>query len=384
MALDLASFGGDAPAREVGGKKPVRLVRRLCGFVANPHEECGLMLTVGLQIGELTERLKVRYSTLGRPRELTPLAFSFPVSNSLFLYTATGGRFILKAMAESASLYGHADVRNRLEVVGRTLADLRRAGLPVEQIVCGDDGRYVDQYDDHLLRLYVFDQGRAFSGTKDDSWRGARALRRLHAEGLSCLGPNTRADLMQLGRTYPLCDTATQLPRLRLFVAERADASPTFATILDHWDTIEWAVDRALAVRSLEPEPVCLVHSDFHPRNALFQDGADEAAMIDFDNMRIGGRLTCLGFTILRFAFYQRDRTPEAVRDAIALFAGEECADPEFMERLIHAMVFLEIEKVLRILYRVSTTGQYTAFLNNICPLHVANIDLLRASFIRD
>ena len=342
------------------------------------------MMTVGLQLGELTERLGWRYSTLGRPRDLTPLAFSFPVSNRLFLYATTGGRFVLKAMAHSTSLYGHADVMNRLEVVGRTLADLRRAGLPVEHIVCGDDGRYVDHYDDHLLRLYAFDPGRAFSVGEGDSWRGARALRRLHTEGLSCLGPSTRADLMRLGKAYPLCDTAAELPRLRLFVAERAAASPTYATILDHWDTIEWALDWALVVRCLDPDPACLVHSDFHPRNALFQDGADEATMIDFDNMRIDGRLTCLGFSILRFAFCQGERTPAALREAIVLFAGEECAAPDFMERLIHAMVFIEIEKVLRILHRVRTTGQYAGFLNNICPLHLANINMLRASFIRD
>jgi hypothetical protein len=189
---------------------------------------------------------------------------------------------------------------------------------------------------------------------------------------------------MRLGKAYPLCDTATELPYLRLFVEERTDASPTYATILDHWDTIAWALDRVLAVRSLDPDPPCLVHSDFHPRNALFQEGVDEATMIDFDNMRIDGRLTCLGFTILRFAFCQGERTPDVLREAIALFAGEECAAPDFMERLIHAMVFIEIEKVLRILHRVRTTGQYAGFLNNICPLHLANINLLRASFIRD
>lgn len=341
------------------------------------------MLTVELPVAGLMRQLATRYSTLGRPRELTPLIFSFPVSNSLFLYTTTHGRFVLKAMAHPASLYGHVDVVGRLEIVGRTLADLHRAGLPVEEIICGDAGRYVEQYDEHLLRLYVFDPGRAFSDRNQDSSSSARALHRLHAEALPCLGAETKRDLLTLTKAYPLHTTAAELPRLRLFVEERAGASPTYATILDHWQTIHWAVDRVLAADALESDSLCVTHSDFHPRNALFHEDRDEATMIDFDNMVIDRRLTCLGFTILRFAFFQRERTAAALRDAITLFAGEECAAPDFMDRLIQAMLFIEVEKVLRILHRVRTTGQYAAFVNNICPLHVANISLLRESFVR-
>ncbi len=340
------------------------------------------MLAVGFSVTELAERLGSRYRALGRPRDLTPLTFSFPVSNSLFRYTTTSGRFVLKVMTHSTSLYGQADVVDRLEVVGRTLAELRRAGLSVEEIVRGDDGRYVDQYDNHLLRLYVFDPGRAFTGWDQDSARSARALRRLYAEGIACLGETTRSDLMHFSKAYPLCATAVELPRLRLFVEAQADTSPTYATILDHWNTIEWAVAQALAFDSRESDTVCLVHSDFHPRNALFHDSRDEATMIDFDNMLIDRRLTCLGFTILRFAFYQREKTPEALHEAIAAFAGEERTTPGFMDRLIPAMVFIEIEKVLRILHRVRTTSQYAGFLKNICPLHLANINTLRTNFV--
>jgi hypothetical protein len=100
--------------------------------------------------------------------------------------------------------------------------------------------------------------------------------------------------------------------------------------------------------------------------------------------MLIDRRMPCLGFTILRFAFHHRPRSPERLREVIALFAEEESSDQGFIAMLIDAMVFVEVEKILRILHRVRTTGQYVGFLNNICPVHVANLTLLRNGFLHE
>jgi hypothetical protein len=43
-------------------------------------------------------------------------------------------------------------------------------------------------------------------------------------------------------------------------------------------------------------------------------------------------------------------------------------------------MISLEIEKVLRILHRVMTTGEYAGFLDNIVPVHLSNLTLLRTA----
>lgn len=331
---------------------------------------------------DLIDLVASRYPALGRPVALTPLAFGFPVSNRLFQYKATEGRFILKAMTHPQALYGQAGVVERLEVLGQATRELRAGGLPVEAILPGQDGRFVQQHDGHLLRLYRFDDGRAFADPVLDVQRSARSLRRFHLQGLSCLSASTRKDLSRYTMAYPLHSTAAELPVLRQFVEERAGASPSFADILDQWDLIDWAVERALAHRSRIEEPACLVHADFHPRNALFSDDRDEATMIDLDNMMIGGRLMCLGFSILRFAFFQRERTSQAFDAAIATFAAEECGASGFLRDLAHAMVSLEIAKILRILHRVRTTGEYARFIDNIGPLHLANLRFLRAGYV--
>lgn len=328
----------------------------------------------------LIKHLAAGYASLGRPVKLAPLTFEFQVSNNLFEYSATGGRFLLKVMAHPQALYGQQGVAERLEVVGQAVFELHRAGLPVEEIVRGDDGCFVHRYQGHLLRLYVFNNGRAYADPELDPRRSASSLRRLHAEGLACLSEETRKRMSGFHKAYPLCTTASEVPTLQGFLKDQAPARQAYARILDQWDIVEWAVERTLSDRPSLPPDECLVHTDFHPRNALFNHDRDQATMIDLDNMIIDRRLPCLGFSIVRFAFLQRERSPEVLRKAIAVFAGAEHQKPEFLHDLHHAMVGIEIEKVLRILHRVRTTGEYTCFIDNICPLHLANIKFLKAS----
>ena len=57
----------------------------------------------------LLRHLAAGYASLGRPVKLAPLTFEFQVSNNLFEYSTTGGRFLLKVMAHPQALYGQQD-----------------------------------------------------------------------------------------------------------------------------------------------------------------------------------------------------------------------------------------------------------------------------------
>lgn len=330
----------------------------------------------------LTEYIASRYSSLGRPLDLAPLTRDFRVSNTLFEYSTTGGRFVVKVVVNPEALFGSQAVADRLEAVGRATWELRRAGLPVEEIVASDETRFVQQYNGQLLRVFAFNTGRAYADRPCDRLRSARALRRFHTEGLACLSAGTRRGIAGSEKAFPLHITAGKLPALRTFLQEQAGAGGVFAQILEQWGVIQAAVERTLAYRRVTADSVCLVHTDFHPRNALFDDELDRVTLIDLDNMIIDWRLPCLGFSILRFGFYQRERTPEALHEAIVAFAAEDLEKPGFLDDLLHAMIYIEIEKVLRILYRVKTTGQYAGFVDNVCPLHLSNIKFLTASTV--
>lgn len=324
----------------------------------------------------LTKFLSARYPALGRPIKLAPMTFDFRVSNNLFEYATSGGRYLLKVMAHPQALYGQMDVRDRLEIVGRAVFELAGAGIPVEEIIPGEEQRFVFGYQSHLLRLYRFHVGRGYETPEADMPSSARALEALH-QGLPRLDSETRAGIMRLDKPYPLPTTVSELPELSRFVRAEAVSRRVYGAILDQWDIVEATVRRVLDYRAARAQPTRLLHTDFHPRNALFDKRTGQATMIDLDNMIVGPYLHCLGFAILRFALFYGDRTPEALQRGIAAFAPNECGNREFLDDLLHAMLYIEIEKVLRILHRVRTTGQYAGFVDNIDSLHLPNIKLI-------
>ncbi len=330
----------------------------------------------------LMKFLAVRYPALGRPLKLAPMTFDYKVSNNLFEYATTTGRYLLKVMAHPRALYGHLDVRDRLETVGRAVFQLHRGGLPVEEVVPGEEAGFVQSYEGHLLRLYRFHQGRGYTASESDVRGCALALQRLHQEGRACLDGPTCADLGRFEKPYPLADTAAKLPDLLQFVREQALSREAYGKILTRWTTIERTVRRVVEHQSVWGQPTCLVHTDFHPRNVLFTSDGTKATMIDLDNMMVGPYLHCLAFSILRFAFHERDRRPEALHETMALFAPEAHHQQEFMDDLVHAMLHIEIEKVLRILQRVRTTGHYEAFVENITALHLPNIEFVSGNLV--
>ncbi len=329
----------------------------------------------------LVRFLSSRYGTLGRPIKLAPMTFDFRVSNNLFEYVTTGGRFLLKVMAHPQALFGEMDVRDRLELVGRALFELAGSGMPVEHIVAGDDRHFVYSYQSHLLRLYRFFAGRGYECPASDMPASAQVLRALHRDGLSRLDAATRADCVRLGKMYPLSTTAPELPDLHAFVREHAPSRKIYAAILEQWETVESTVRRVMDHRTGWEDAVCLLHTDCHPRNVLFAEKSGAAMMIDLDHMFVGPSLQCLAFSVMRFAFYE-GRSPEALQQAIATFAPDHYRDQQFIDELLHAMLYVEVEKILRILARIRTTGQYAGFVENIPAIHLPNIKLLTGSVV--
>jgi hypothetical protein len=321
---------------------------------------------------ELRPLLSDHFGHLGRARSIVPLALDFKVSNRLFVYETDQGRFVIKRMISADALYGHTGSAERLEVVAQATRALRAAGLPVEAIVAGGDGRCVQRLGDELVRVYCFEDGHAFTGLPDQIRASAHALRRLHQEGLATLPAEIAAQLRRFAPAYPLSGTAQELPELHERIRQAA-SEPVFAGILEQWEIIDRSVQVALAHTPQRPIAATTVHTDAHPRNTIQREGA--AILIDLDNLIIDRPFKCLGFSILRFGFFGRARTRAALTASIAHWCTpEQREDRSFMDDLAHGMLRLEAEKVVRILLRYFRTGTYADFVANVGPVHLANL----------
>jgi Ser/Thr protein kinase RdoA (MazF antagonist) len=321
-----------------------------------------------------------RYANLGTIERCTPLTFDFKVSNRLYEVITSQGRFIAKRMVSSDALYGQDDSARRLEAVARVVTRLRSEGLPVERIMPTVDGSYVARRGAETVRVFEFEAARAYSGSAADVARSAKSLRRLHREGIALLDDTLASEIGQAKSPYPLEQTHMHLGELRAFLADDTEHRAAFAPILEQWSTVEWAVREAVGYVPRTPSGLAVVHADFHPRNVLYRDDRDEATMLDLDNLIIDRPFKCLGFSILRFAYFgQRDRDPAVLEAALPMWvSAAELRDPAFVGDLAHAMLSLEAEKIVRILYRYRTTGSYFQFVENIIPIHLPNLVAVR------
>ena len=105
--------------------------------------------------------------------------------------------------------------------------------------------------------------------------------------------------------------------------------------------------------------------------------------MIDLDNAIIAPPNKCLAFSILRYAFSSPTEQPSAEVLTQEVNTWQEAGHLRASvtkPQLNHAMVWLETEKVLRILYRWIETNSYFEMVHNIPRLHLRNLEILRAS----
>lgn len=310
--------------------------------------------------------LRPNYASVGQILDFQPAPVDSRVSNQHFRVRAESGSYILKQLANPDTLFESAG-RERLQVVSRAVRALARSGLRVEHIVATDRGDLCVTHGSSVFRLYQLIPGRAFDGSDSDRISAARALRAFHDCALEALEPELVAELSRFSTAYPLPETRPHFDEIMSFV--RAHGDRDVCAIAAHESLIREEI--ALVGRvDTESPPQRLLHLDFHPHNAIFETGR-ETAIIDLDNMLLGPPFKCLAFSIARFA------QPDGLAESLELWQEHYGFDDP--RRVLDFMAYLEVEKVLRILYRVMRTGTYQHFLPNIAVRHVPSLLAVRS-----
>ncbi len=278
-------------------------------------------------------------------------------SNPHFVVRAKRSRFFLKQVREPDALY-EKDGLVRLTAVSAAVAELGRAGLPVERLVPADSGAPLVVDGGSAFRLYRFIEGRPWDGGVRDLRAAARAIGRLHAHGRKALSPASARRVAALQTPYPLERTAPRMKELASHLLEPGLLREALA------------LTRPLLAHPVRP---VLAHLDFHPGNALFTAG--KAVIIDLDNMQFADHRKCAALSVLRFS------RPGAagLRRGVEYWASayERTSGLRLDESLYRWMILVELEKILRIAARVRDTGAYRGFLKNIASRHLPNLRLL-------
>ncbi len=330
---------------------------------------------------EIRALVEDRYSQLGAVREVSRQESEAVTSNEHYFVETDGGRFFLKQLERADSLYGAGGI-DRLRWVCRAIHELGSRGLLVERIVPTADGEHLVDDRGTVVRIYQVVQGRPFAGSDADTAAAAEAAGRFHREAAAALGPETTRALRAFEVPYPLRRTRASIDAIQHFV-ETFTGPPEERAACDHvaerFGFLRACLEKTGDILGEEPSGQCLVHADLHPDNVLYAAGG-EAVLIDLDNVMFEAPLRCTAFSILRFALMASPAEPlRRLREVTALWRqGYEAGFGEpFGPGLEEWMIFLELEKVLRILERKRSTGGYGHFLPNIASRHLPNLELL-------
>ena len=307
------------------------------------------------------------YPALGRLLEFEAMALDSRVSNQHFRLTTERGQFILKQVLRPDALFERAGIE-RLAVVSRVIRALGEQRLRVERIVPAADGALCLSHGPSIFRLYEWVEGRAFDRSDRDLSAAARALRAFHERGLPALDSALVLALSGFSTPYPLAETATRVDQIFAFL--RNEPTPELLAIAEHEALLREEIEIGLCADK-ENVPDQLVHLDFHPDNVIFVSG-QEPVIIDLDNILIGDPRKCLAFSVMRFA-----PKGELLR---SLAVWKSSYGIESSRQLFDFMTQIEVEKILRIVYRVIATGAYRNFLPNILSRHVPNLIEIRGA----
>ncbi len=296
-------------------------------------------------------------------------AIEAPASNQHYEARTASGRFFVKVVADPDALYGGEGFQ-RLAIVSRAVHELGAAGLPIEAIVAADRGDFVVRAGQAAVRVFHWLNSRPFVGGKDDLMAIASVLGRFHSRGLGALTPETTADLISIARSaYDLEPTRDQIGEIQEFVQAKISVKMGVSLF-----------EAKAATHELPVNPGALVHNDAHPGNVMFgQDGA--VTLIDFDSLNVGPVAKCAAFSILRCSIRMpADRNPISLSTATAEwlqhYSKESSLDlsPSILWRW---MLFLELEKIVRIARRAMVSEKYEHFLGNISERHFPNLQFL-------
>jgi len=301
-------------------------------------------------------------------------------SNTHYFIETSDELFFLKQLADPDALF-QGDGSTRLDTVCHATAAFARGELPVEVIVPNATKQLLTDRNGVICRVYKAIDGRQTEDTVADLESAAFAIGEFHRNAVGLLDSFLLKKLKGLKAPYPLTETKNKYDQIKEFIRTYPNDAPFYVSYEALIEELNF-LDKCLAkINNLDDNSALdqPVHLDFHPDNVLFLKSG-KATIIDFDNMMCGPVIKCTAFSVLRFAWMkQKDQSLSRLDHVLnhwqSGYQGDQSSDWQSSVR--DWMIYLEVEKVLRIVYRHWKTDAYGQFLENVTSRHIPNLKTL-------
>ncbi|MAJ13389.1 MAG: hypothetical protein CMN44_00240 [SAR116 cluster bacterium] len=328
------------------------------------------------EINSIFKLVSRNFSNLGKIEKLekfksnghNSIIFSFKVGNK---------KFLVKFLKNPNLIYGHNKGSERIKIITNIISNLSKS-FPLEKFVSNKFGKLTIKFNDGIIRVTEFIENRNIKG--NNFLKSVNFLNKIHNQFWYELKTKEKENLNSLIVPYELDYTFRKIKLIEEFLISQANIDQGLINknhikiILDNFELLNyWAKKLNLLKDKKFFHLKSFTHNDYHPSNIIF-DKDKRLYLLDFDNIQYSKIFRCLFFFLLRHSTNQKKLSESLLKQNYKILESNYFTKIPNFENAIFYLMYIEIEKIFKILCRVSEKKGLTFFINNIISVHLPNV----------
>ena len=283
--------------------------------------------------------------------------FNSSGANSIiFFFESNKIKYLLKIIPDPSKIYGNKNGQKRIEVITNIISKFSKK-FKFEDFVKNDDNNFSTIYNKSVIRVTKYI--KPSKSKKNLYLKSIKMLNKIHEKLSKKLSAKDKKKLMQLSVPYTLDYTFKKHKKIKNFLIreqkknEHRINTKHLNTILKNFNFLNKLVNKIINLKKNEfYNKKTFTHNDFHQGNVVV-DQKGHLNLFDFDNIQYSNKFRCLYFFLLRFAFHKKKINKKNFKKAFYFLKDNYYSKiPNYYES-IEFTLYIEIEKIFKILCRV-------------------------------
>ena len=322
--------------------------------------------------------LSKKYSWLGKVSNVK-LFENNGQNSTIFFFICNDNRYLIKIIQEPNKIYGEKNSQKRISTITNIITKLSKK-YEIEKFIKNDFGKYTTNYKKSILRVTEYIE---YKNNKNLLKKSINVLSKVHQEFWTKLNIKDKEKLKYLKVPYDLKYSLRKKVDIKKFFNNEIKKNKNniytknIKEIMKKYTLlIQWAVK----LKKLKKQDFfyhkSFTHNDFHPENIVL-DKKNRIHLLDFDNIQYSQTFRCLYFFLLRFAFYKKNINIKNLKYAHEVLKKNYYTKIPNYDVSLKFLLYVEIEKIFKILCRVSESNGLEIFIKKIISVHLPNVIFL-------
>jgi thiamine kinase-like enzyme len=323
------------------------------------------------------------YSSLGKVDQIYKFS-SVGFNSIIFFFTIKKKKYLIKILNNPDYIYGKKNSFKRLTTITNIVNKLSKKYL-FEKFLKNDEGNYVTSYNGSAVRVTSFVESNSNKNkNKIILKRSIKKIEILHQYCWHNLDNIDKNNLKKLPVHYTLKYSFKRRDKIKFFLQNEINKNKSFFNKKDLKVIIkkfEYLCINVKKIKKIENSNFfklkTFTHNDFHPENIIF-DKKNSLYLFDFDNIQYSEVFRCLYLFLLRFSFFKKSVNENDLKETYKSVKKNYKAFiiPNYNESLKY-FLYIELEKIFKILCRISEKYYLIVFLKKIINVHLPNVIFL-------